>query len=352
MVKNKRKVVMAMSGGIDSSVSAYLLKKQGFEVIGVYMRLKPEDDDAERFARKVTEKLKIKFYPINLMDKFKKKVIDYFLDSYKKGITPNPCVKCNQFIKFVELLRITGEMKADYLATGHYIKKLKIKKSKYVYKLLKGKDIAKDQSYFLYNLNQEQLRRVLFPLDNYTKDEIRKIAEKVKLPYLVKESQDICFLNNDHNIFLKKHLVLKAGKIKILNNNKIIGKHQGLPLYTIGQRRGVEIGGTGPYYVVECDYETNVLYVTADRDDFALYSNKLIVNNVNWISGNMPKMPLKCEAVIRYRHKSVKCEIKKKNLEYIVKFEKSQRAITKGQSVVFYNRNEILGGGIIKNLDF
>ncbi len=355
------KAVIAISGGVDSSAAAFLLQKRGLEVIGMFMKLGVDQNNNEATARRVCQKLGIRFYPVNFASQFKKEVIDYFLDSYAQGLTPNPCVKCNKIIKFGFLLEQVREIGADFLATGHYVKnaKCKMQNAKFIYKLYRGKDKDKDQSYFLYNLTQEQLARVLFPLGDYTKAEVKKIADKAGLPYLKKESQDVCFLAGDtirqaqarHNDFLKKHLNLKFGKIKTIDG-KIVGEHQGLPFYTIGQRRGVEIGGVGPFYVARCDYKTNTLYVVSDRDDPVLYSDKLIAKNVNWIVGKEPNLPLQCEAVIRYRHKPVKCVVYKppsgfKSHSVAVKFTKPQRAITLGQSVVFYKGDEVLGGGVI-----
>jgi tRNA-specific 2-thiouridylase len=348
-----KKVIVAISGGVDSSVSAFLLKKEGYEVIGVYMRLKNENPEAERSARAVSDMLKIKFYPINLKNKFNDKIIKYFLEAYNSGLTPNPCVKCNRLIKFGELLRLKDELKADYLATGHYVRNIKYRKGLKVYfKLKKGIDETKDQSYFLYHLNQKKLKSILFPLGDYKKSQVKKMADKEKLPFLVSESQDICFLEDDHNIFLKKNLKLKKGKIKDLKG-KVLGEHKGLALYTVGQRKGIEIGGTGPYYAVKFDYKTNTLFVSGDREDENLYKKECKIKDINWVSGITPKMPLSCEAVIRYRHKAVECQVKKikeSSNKLKVVFKEKQRAITPGQSLVLYKGDEVLGGGII--LDF
>ncbi|MDD4332789.1 MAG: tRNA 2-thiouridine(34) synthase MnmA [Patescibacteria group bacterium] len=395
MIKKKRKIIVAISGGVDSSVTAMILKKAGYEVMGVFMRLGVENKNAEDAARHVCQKLGIKFYPVNLAPEFKKEIINYFLESYERGITPNPCVKCNKFIKFGKLLQIARELGADYLATGHYVKskKYKVKSKKYLYKLIKGKDESKDQSYFLYTLTQEKLQKILFPLGDYKKEDIKKIAAKAGLPNLKTESQDVCFLPGEHNEFLKGKIKLKPGKIIALTSAKplpgsatpllirrgdggeVVGEHKGLPLYTIGQRRGVEIGGTGPYYVVKCDYKKNILYVTSDHDDPLLYSDKFYLSNVNWVSCAEPKFPFKCEVVIRYRHKPIKCTLapcpspclagrqasqargaKKEqgNVAWeqdnalFARLEKPERAITAGQSAVFYKGDEILGGGIIE----
>jgi tRNA-specific 2-thiouridylase len=354
MIKSSEQLVaVAMSGGVDSSTAAYLLQKQGYGVVGFFMRLNDQYQGAEDAARKVCQKLKINFYPLDLRKKFEKEVIDYFLNSYKNGLTPNPCVRCNQLIKFNELLKYADGLGADYLVTGHYIKKVESqkvesRKSENRYKLFRAKDAAKDQSYFLYNLTQQQLARVLFPLSEYTKDEIRKIAKKAGLPNLRKESQDICFLSGDHNDFLREHLKMKTGEIRSIEG-KLLGHHQGLPLYTIGQRRGVELGGTGPYYVVKTDYKKNILYVSNDGNDRNLFKDHLIAYDFNWLSSVEPKFPLSAEAVIRYKHKPISCVIKKKSkFKYLVKFTSPQRAITSGQSVVVYWEDELLGGGIIE----
>ncbi len=367
-----------MSGGVDSSVAAMLMKKQGARVTGMYMRLGiPGEDTSEAAARAVCRKLKIDFYPVNLETRFRQEVVDYFVESYKRGITPNPCVKCNALIKFGELLQRARGLGADYLATGHYINNLRFQISDlgFRYKLLRGADKDKDQSYFLYRLTQDQLRRVVFPLGKYTKDEVRALADKAGLPYIKKESQDVCFLKQDgkiieHNEYLKQHIKLKPGPIIPLRPSatspwqgeengavEVIGEHQGLPLYTIGQRRGIEVGGTGPYYAAAADYRTNTLWVVNTFDHPALFRDELVLTKVNWISGNEPKLPLQCEAVIRYGHTAVGCVVQRTNDEgritkdknkYSVKFKTPQRAVTPGQSVVFYDNDEVLGGGVIE----
>lgn len=357
MANINKKIVVAISGGVDSSATAFILKKKGYKLIGVYFRIGVQDNIAEEAARKVCRFLNIPFFPINLSRQFKKEVIDYFIHEYARGLTPNPCVRCNKLIKFGELFKITKELGADFMATGHYIKK-ENDKNKII--LFKGIDSSKDQSYFLYNLNQEILKYILFPLGNYTKEKIKKIALKEKIPFLESESQDICFLNEDgriidHNNFLRKNISLKPGPIKTLDD-KEIGRHEGLPLYTRGQRKGIEIGGTGPFYVLRKDYENNTLYVVDKLNDSDLFSKKFTINNVNWINDNEPKLPFNCEVVIRYRHKPVKCSLdflkESSNLsgtekKYLINLDKPQRAISPGQSAVFYDGNRLLGGGII-----
>lgn len=353
-----KKVVVAISGGLDSGAAAFILKKQGHDLIGVYFRIGVNDRIGEEAARKVCRFLDIPFFPVNLSCKFKKEVIDYFIDNYSRGLTPNPCVKCNKLIKFGELFTIARELGADFMATGHYIRKGINKKNKIT--LLKSNDLLKDQSYFLYNLNQEILKNVLFPCGEYTKEKIREIAEQENIPFLKSESQDICFLNEDgkiidHNDFLRKNIKSKKGLIKTLNN-KEIGEHQGLHLYTIGQRKGIELGGTGPFYAFKKDYENNILYVVNNLNDPALFDEDFIITNVNWISDSVPKLPFDCEVAIRYRHKPTSCtvdflkgsfDLSKEGRKYTVNLHEAQRAISPGQSAVFYKGDELLGGGVI-----
>lgn len=337
-----------MSGGVDSSVSALLLQEQGFEVLGVHMRLRQDYEEGERAARLAAKKLGIKFYPLNVSQKFKKEVIEYFIDGYKAGITPNPCVRCNKLIKFGELLRVKAELGADYLATGHYAR---IIEEQGTYHLCRAKDKNKDQSYFLYNLTQTQLKQIIFPLGEYAKGEIKKIAEKNDLPHIKTESQDVCFIMEEgkiieHNEYLKKHIKAGSGPIMSLDKKKL-GEHQGLHLYTRGQRKGIEIGGTGPYYAAAKDHEKNILYITDKPDDPALLSDIFFIKDANWIPSGL-KFPLQCEAVVRYRHPAVKCSVEKAGDDrYKIKLFKPERAITLGQSAVFYQYDMVLGGGVI-----
>lgn len=373
----KPKVIVAMSGGVDSSVAAALLKKQGFDVTGVFMHFWSEEPaehaashldefvnrccslEAERSARLAAKKIGIRFYTINAVKEFKKAVVDYFLKELKKGVTPNPCVVCNKEIKFKVLFEKAGQLGADFVATGHYARvKREIKNKKsirrladktYEYHLLKAKDENKDQSYFLYTISQKQLARYLFPAGDYLKSEVRKMAKKMQLETWDRpESQEICFIyDNDIKRFIRKHLDLTPGKI-VDTSGKIIGAHEGLPLFTIGQRHGLRIGGGKPYYVAGMDYKTHKLIVTSNPKDKLLWQKKLIAGNVSWVSGKMPKSPLKCQAAIRYRHNPEKAIVKRKKGDvYEVIFSRPQRAITPGQSVVFYKGQEVLGGGVI-----
>jgi tRNA-specific 2-thiouridylase len=358
-----KKVAVAISGGVDSAVSAKMLKDQGYDLIGIYMHLGFKNDLAEKAAKEVCDSLGIDFVVEDISQSFKREVVDYFISSYKKGLTPNPCVKCNKIIKFGALLEAAKKHGADFLATGHYLQKRysKYKLVHIVYKYLvqyfnlkKGhklfisKDSLKDQTYFLYNLNQEILKQVMFPVGNYRKSKIKKIAKKANLPTLKQESQDICFLSGDHNIFLKEHLKDNPGSIRKLNGEEI-GQHNGLYFYTIGQRRGINIGGSGPYYVAKLDYETNTLYVVNEWNHEILYNKELIAKDVNFLKDRAPNLPYSCQAVIRYGHAPVDCVVYKneKGEGYRVVFNEKQRAVTVGQSVVFYQGRELIGGGVI-----
>ncbi len=349
-----------MSGGVDSSVAAQLLKNQGYDVAGVFLHFWKDETmgpgaenrccslESLLDAKAVANKIGIPLYTFNFSEPFKKAVVDNFLSEYKAGRTPNPCVVCNKRIKLGLLLKHARALGFDYVASGHY---LNIKKVGRGYQLFKAKDKNKDQSYFLYTFTPDELAHLMFPLGNYTKPQVRKLAAKFKLTVAAKpESQDICFLSGSHNNFLKKYLKLIPGDIRILGTNEKIGEHQGLPLYTIGQRRGL-VGGTGPYYAAKFDYKKNILYVVKNWNENILYEEGLIAKKVNWLSGRAPQRAFKCGAVIRYGHPAVSCMVSPKNkTDYLVIFNKSQRAVTPGQSVVFYDKQRVLGGGIIAAL--
>jgi tRNA-specific 2-thiouridylase len=404
-----KKVICAMSGGLDSSVATAILKRDGFDVIGVFMRFwsEPENDgligasnrccskEAEVRARKVAKILKIPFYIFDFSKEFKEKIVDYFLEGYKKGITPNPCVLCNKEIKFGLLLEKALGLGADFVATGHYARKKEIRENSNSnlkeFAILKGKDKNKDQSYFLWMLNQKQLKRVLFPIGDYTREEVENLAKKFRLPVLkARKSVEICFVKATINDFLKRYLKEKPGLIvekisknetkngkkkrnysnvlknigivnqfKILERHeelrssnvlknigisgqfRILAKHNGLWFYTIGQRKGIGLSG-GPYWVLDKDVKNNLLIVTKNEKD--LYKKELVCKNVNWVSIKKPRLPLKVKAKIRYKTDFNKATIYP---DYSVVFEKPQRAITPGQSIVFYKGEMLLGGGII-----
>ena len=450
----RRRVIVAMSGGIDSSVAAALLKKaatpkdfkkifgrpapkgfRGFEVVGVFMKFWSEpfgsstriyadsnadlrryenrccSMEAEDRARKVASKLGILFYVLNVEKEFKKKVVDYFIKEYEAGRTPNPCVVCNKEIKFKVLLEKALELNADFVSTGHYAR---LKKEGEIYRLLRARDKEKDQSYFLWQLQQQELKKILFPIGNYTKPEVRALAKKFGLPMAsVPESMEVCFVLTSLGKFLKKYIKTKPGRI-VDAEGRVLGTHQGLPFYTIGQRKGIGLSG-GPFFVLDKDTKKNLLIVTQNEKD--LYKKEIVVKDVNWIrapstqcasvldraqirahnklcaqpstkfcalefcalvSDKFPKLPLKVKAKIRYHHRAASATIYhlKSNMAspsvarpsaatpasglesaipvakshlgiYNLIFNKPQKAVTPGQSVVFYRGEEVLGGGII-----
>jgi len=333
-----KRVFVAMSGGVDSSVAAALLKKQGYEVTGVFMKLTalPSFQEAEKRARKIAKILKIPFLTWDFRKEFKKKVINYFLAEYQKGRTPNPCVICNQEIKFGLFLEKCLKLKTDFMTTGHYVRKLKIKN----WKLKIARDRTKDQSYFLWRLNQKKLERVLFPVGNYTKTQVRNLARKFKLPVLnVPESQEICFIAKRVNDFLKQHLKPRPGKI-ITTKGKVIGQHPGIFYFTIGQRRGLEISGNKPYYVAAKDVENNILIVAEGQNNSALFKKEIELEKMNYANKKIWVL-----VRVRYRQPLVKAILQQNKLI----FEKPVKFVTPGQSAVFYAKNgELLGGGIIK----
>ena len=365
MANKRKRVIVGMSAGVDSSVAAALLKKQGYDVIGIFMHFWKEPGqetlrenkccsvESQQDARKVAQILDIPLYTANVAQEFKKEVVDYFLSETKAGKTPNPCVVCNKRIKFNFLFKKMLEMNADFVATGHYAKIKKIKNKHHLYTSC---DEEKDQTYFLYNLSQDQLSRVLFPIGKYKKPEIRKIARRIGLPIFDKDdSQGLCFTPEKSPVeFIRRNLKLSAGDI-VLTNGKKIGEHEGLELYTIGQRKGINIGGTGPYYVVDRDFKNNQLIVTNDEDDPAICKKTMLVEIKNWIAEE-PEMPLEINVKIRYRHPLVRGILREQGTRnkkqetkyYEVEFNEPQKAVTPGQSAVFYaDNNEVLGGGII-----
>jgi len=362
----KPRVIVGMSSGVDSSVAAALLKKQGYNVVGVFMHFWKEPAqnalienkccslESYEDARKVCQILNIPLYTANAEKEFKKEVVDYFLSEYAAGRTPNPCVACNEHIKFNVLFRKMLEMKGDFVASGHYsmIKKGTDKN----WHIFQGADKEKDQSYYLYNFNQKQLARILFPVGGHKKAQIRAMAKKMKLPVFNKDdSQGLCFTSEKYpENFLRRHLKLKKGKT-LNTKGEIIGQHEGLPLYTIGQRRGINIGGDGPYYVVDKDIKKDTLIVTNNEKDPALFRRDMEVRKVNWIVSE-PKLPLKLYVKNRYRKPAVSATIElqstkhkaQKDKIYSVIFDEPQRAISPGQSAVFYTKKgEMLGGGTI-----
>ncbi|MBQ8761712.1 MAG: tRNA 2-thiouridine(34) synthase MnmA [Clostridia bacterium] len=355
----KKTVVVGMSGGVDSSVSALLLKEQGYNVIGLFMKNWEEKDpngvctsqqDYDDVCR-VCSKIGIPYYSVNFAKEYEERVFKYFLESYKKGRTPNPDVLCNREIKFGPFLEKALMLGADYVATGHYAK---VYENNGLFYLQKALDKNKDQTYFLNQLSQHQLCRTIFPIGNLPKPQVREIAKQNDLITAdKKDSTGICFIGErNFRQFLQNYLPTKEGDIKTLEGT-VIGKHQGLMFYTLGQRKGLGIGGvhdgTGEaWFVVKKDLETNTLYVTQGEED-PLFSNSLIATGYNWIPEIPKSKEFECFAKFRYRQEDQKVLVKVKDDTTIdVEFKEPQRAVTPGQFVVLYDENEnCLGGGEI-----
>ena len=344
MIKTRKRVVVAMSGGVDSSVAAALLKEKGFEVIGIYMHIWEHSKNND--AKRVANKLEIPYYELDLRDTFKDMVISNFCEEYKEGRTPNPCIRCNKYIKFDALAKKAKELNADFMATGHYAR---IQKAENRYILKKGVDTKKDQSYFLYALTQEQLKYTLMPLGDITKERVRKIAEEKNLHVANRpESQDICFIpDNNYGEFVKKHIPEEIKPGPIVNKEGIvIGEHRGIIFYTVGQRRGMGIADKNPLYVIAIDKKHNTI-IAGKKEE--LYTDELIAGNINFINMKKIETPIKVEAKIRYLHQPSKATvIPLSKCKVKVKFDSPQRAVTPGQAVVFYNKEEVIGGGTIE----
>lgn len=358
---SKKTVVVGMSGGVDSSVAALLLKEQGYNVIGLFMKnweeqgedgaCTAEDDYAD--VRRVCNVLDIPYYTVNFSKEYMDRVFKYFLDEYNKGRTPNPDVLCNREIKFGPFKDYAMSLGADYIATGHYCG---VKHENGVHYLLKCKDQTKDQTYFLNQVSQSQLENVLFPLQDLYKTEVRKIAEENGLVTAdKKDSTGICFIGErNFKKFLMEYIPAKEGLIKTYEG-KVLGKHSGLMYYTIGQRRGLDVGGVkgdeGRWFVIEKDLKNNILYVAHDKED-RLYSKGLIMNSCNFMPGTPKEKSFECTAKFRYRQEEQKVLVNVKDSRIEVEFETRQRAITEGQYAVFYLNEYCLGGGVIEKAIF
>ena len=356
-------VVVGMSGGVDSSVAALLLKEQGYNVIGLFMNNWEEKDECgvctgeEDFAdvRRVAGAIGIPYYSINFAKEYYDRVFTYFLTEYEKGRTPNPDVLCNREIKFKEFKQFAKELGADYVATGHYCDILHDGDTHY---LLKAKDQGKDQTYFLNQLSQSQLADVLFPLGKMDKSEVRAIAEKYNLATATKkDSTGICFIGErNFRKFLQNYIPNQRGEMRTYDG-KVIGEHLGLMYYTIGQRKGLNIGGQkgddgGRWFVIEKDLKNNILYVAHGGEE-RLYSDGLVCSNINWIPSKPNQTEFNCTAKFRYRQPEQECKVVLDGKGgAIVEFKEKQRAITEGQFAVFYDGNKCIGGGVIEHAIF
>jgi len=351
----KGKVAVALSGGVDSSVAALLLKEAGHEVTGIHACLwdSPRFERQAHQAESICSTLNIPFYVVDLKREFELYVVNSFCQEYKQGRTPNPCVICNQHIKFGFLLYKALSMGTDYLATGHYAR---IERLEDGYHLLKAKDTGKDQSYFIYTLSQEKLRCVFFPLSSYSRAEVQQIARQRGLPVATKPSQDICFISQKkYHTFLSQRLLSLPGEI-VDTQGKILGHHQGIAFYTIGQRHGLGLTSGKPLYVIRIEPEHNRIVLGGEKK---LYSQEIAIRGLNWIAGRMPSEPVPVTAKIRYKSREVAatlfppcyCESERSEGEAIsdVWFSQPQRAVAPGQAIVFYRGEEVLGGGIIES---
>ena len=360
-MEKKKKVVIGMSGGVDSSVAAYLLKEQGYDVIGVTMQIWQEDKDytereggccslsAVDDARRVANKIGIPFYVMNFRDSFKEKVIDYFVQEYIDGKTPNPCIACNKHLKFDELLRKAQGIGADYVATGHYAKIEQDENGRYL--LIRSDDDRKDQTYALYNFTQEQLAHTLMPCGEYTKDRIREIAKEIGLSvYNKKDSEEICFIpDNNHGRYISEARPLEVVPGNFVDKNgNILGQHKGIVYYTIGQRKGLGIALGRPVFVTDINPRTNEVVLGPEED---IFKTDLVAKDVNFIPFDKLEEPITVEAKVRYSGKPAVSVISPlRDCKFKVSFKEKQRAITKGQSVVFYQGNKVVGGGIIAGI--
>lgn len=356
----KKKVVVGMSGGVDSSVAAYLLKEQGYDVIGATMQIWQDEENeaveenggccgqsAVDDARRVAQVLDIPYYVMNFKEEFRHKVMDYFVEEYLVGRTPNPCIACNRYVKWESMLRRSMEIGADYIATGHYARIMQTPEGRYAVR--NSVTARKDQTYALYNLTQEQLAHTLMPVGEYTKDEIRKIAQDVGLPVAHKpDSQEICFIpDHDYAAYIEREVgerIPKKGNF-VTKDGQVLGQHQGIIHYTIGQRKGLNLAMGHPVFVTGIRPETDEVLIGEAED---VFGDTLCCNKINYMGmADLPK-PREVLAKIRYAHGGERCMIERVE-EDVIKctFVKPVRAITPGQAVVFYEDGYVLGGGSI-----
>lgn len=355
----KKKVAIGMSGGVDSSVAAYLLKEQGYDVIGVTMQIWQDEDplataenggccglSAVDDARRVADMLGIPYYVLNFKREFKQNVIDYFMDEYMHARTPNPCIACNRYVKWEALLQRAMELGCDYIATGHYARVCQLSNGRYALK--KSATVRKDQTYALYNLTQDQLSKTLMPVGEYEKDDIRQIAKDIGLSVAdKKDSQEICFIpDNDYASYIKKETGKSFPEGNFVDlNGKVLGRHKGIIHYTIGQRKGLGLSLGAPAFVLEIRPETNEVVIGTNEDTFR---DTLIANQVNAMAVPSFAEEMKVTAKIRYSHQGAPCTIRMIGKDIIsCRFDESVRAITPGQAVVFYDEDIVVGGATI-----
>ena len=362
-------VVVGMSGGVDSSVAAYLLKEQGYNVVGVTMQIwqeeeaynSPEDGGccglgAVEDARRVADELGIPFYVMNFRDEFRHHVIDYFIDEYFRGRTPNPCIACNRYVKWESLLKRSLSIGADYIATGHYARIEKLENGRTT--ICRSATLEKDQTYALYNLSQEQLAKTLMPCGDYSKEEIREMAGRLGLPIANKpDSQDICFVTDgDYASFIEREIDQRDRDEKIekeirpgnfiTRQGDIVGKHKGIVHYTVGQRKGLGLSMGHPVFVLEIRTETNEVVIGTVEESLV---DTLVADQINFMSVTDLTEPKKVLAKIRYNHPGAWCTVEKTGVDEITcRFEEPQRAVTPGQAVVLYDGDYVLGGGTIR----
>lgn len=354
------KVVVGMSGGVDSSVAAYLLKEQGYDVIGVTMQIWQDEEQAMQEenggccglsavddARRVAAALEIPYYVMNFKKEFKEHVIDYFVEEYQNGRTPNPCIACNRYVKWESLLQRSLSIGAEYIATGHYARVVQLENGRYT--LRRSATLAKDQTYALYNLTQDQLKRTLMPVGEYTKEEVRSIAEKINLRIANKpDSQDICFVpDGDYASYIEEEAGVKVPEGNfVLTDGTVLGRHKGITHYTVGQRKGLGLALGYPAFVLEIRPETNEVVIGTKEESMTM---QLRARNLNFMSIEDLTEPLHVFTKIRYNHKGAWCTIEKTGEDEILcTFDEPQRAVTPGQAVVFYDGEYVLGGGTIQ----
>lgn len=357
----KKKVAVGMSGGVDSSVAAYLLKEQGFDVIGVTMQIWQDEEplamaenggccglSAVDDARRVADRLDIPYYVLNFKQEFKDKVIDYFIDEYVHARTPNPCIACNRYVKWEALLNRALELGCDYIATGHYARVCRLDNGRYA--LQKSAAVRKDQTYALYNLTQEQLSRTLMPVGEYDKGQIRKMAEEIGLLVAGKpDSQEICFVpDNDYASYIEKETGQTFPEGNFVDaGGRVLGRHKGIIHYTVGQRKGLGLSLGAPAFVTELRPETNEVVIGTNEDTF---HDRLLAGRVNWMSIPELQGERRVSAKIRYSHQGAPCIIRMTGEDEVeCRFDEPVRAITPGQAVVFYDGDIVVGGGTIRS---